>query len=201
MAARLQAPWLCDYLPTDPLEAALPPGDCSQWCRESLAQRADYRSWQWILGRLNESSLDEAQGLTGHLIPAWSAAAPLHPIWLKHLSLIASTQREGELRQLRSQMARALQGYGNQICVEVQAAAIQTETSLNRAVLAAEQISAIEEQLERTRQLMELGQADEAEEARWLLRLQQARLTRLARLGDAKQSEIEMHRLMGHWDR
>jgi outer membrane protein TolC len=201
MAARMQAPWLCDYLPADSLDATLPPGDCSNWCRDALAQRADYRSWQWILSRMNESSVQEVQGLINQLIPAWTAAIPLHPIWLKHLSLGLGSQSEGDVRQLRSQMARALQGFGNHICAEVQTAAIQAETALKRAALAQEQLLPVEEQLERASQLAEIGQGDEAEQARWVLRRQQAQLNILARRGEAKQAELEMRRLMGFWDR
>src|SRR5690606_21764854 len=120
--------------------------------------------------------------------------------WLRHLSFRFVSRRSSELGQLQSQMARAIEGLANQICGDVQTAATQLETALVRVELAEEQLEQIDEQLLRVEQLGELGQSRAADESRWTLRRQQVLGERLARLGEAKQAELELHRLMGHWD-
>jgi|GEM_PF-2442370 len=200
MASRLQASWLCNYRPADVLTAALPAGNCEQWCRDALAHRADYQAWQQIRCLLDEASVPEAQRLIEQLIPAWTAGAPLQASWLRHLSFRFVSRRSSELGQLQSQMSRAVQGLADQICGEVQAAAQQLETALVRAELAEQQLAQIDEQLQRVQQLAEIGQTQAAEESRWTLRRQQVLGERLARLGEAKQAELELQRLMGYWD-
>lgn len=201
MASRLQAPWLCDYVPQDPLTATLPAGECDQWCCAALAQRADYRSWQVIARTMNDASLPEVQQLLKQLVPGWSnGAAGGHPL-VRSLQLRLLLRRSDQLGQLRSQIYRALEGFANHICAGVQTAAIQLETALQRAELAQSQSDPIDEQLSRVRQRIEIGEASEAEASRWLLRSNQVRLQQLLRHGEAKQAELEMRRLLGYWDR
>jgi hypothetical protein len=201
MAARLQAPWLCDYIPQDPLTAALPAGGCDQWCSAALAQRADYRSWQVIASTLDDATLPEVQQLVEQLIPGWAAgAAGGHPL-LRSLQLKLIARRTDPLGNLRSQLYRALEGFASHICSEVQTAAIRLETALQRSELAQEQSDPIDEQLNRARQRIAIGEISEAEESQWLLRSNQAHLQQLLRGGEAKQAELEMRRLLGYWDR
>lgn len=200
MALRLQAPWLCNYRPGDELHPALPSGDCEQWCREALAHRADYQAWLQIRCLLDAATLPEAQQLIAQLIPAWTVGAPIQNTWLRMLPFRWAVRRSGELGQLQSQLAQAVQGLASQICGDVQTAAQQLQTALARAELAEQQLTQIDEQLQRVRQLAEIGQTQAAEEARWTLRRQQALGERLVRTGEAKQAELELQRLMGFWD-
>jgi len=200
MASRLQAPWLCSYRPADSLHPALPDGVCEQWCQDALAQRADYQAWQQVRCRLDETSLPEAQQLLDQLIPAWTPGVPAPSSWLRQLTFRWAVRRSGELGQLQSQLSRAVQGLASQICGEVQSATQQLQTALARVELADQQLKQLDEQLQRVHQLAEIGQAQAADEAHWTLRRQQVLGERLVRLSEAKQAELELLRLMGHWD-
>ncbi len=138
--------------------------------------------------------------MIAQLIPAWTVGAPIQNTWLRMLPFRWAVRRSGELGQLQSQLAQAVQGLASQICGEVQTAAQQLQTALARAELAEQQLTQIDEQLQRVRQLAEIGQTQAAEEARWTLRRQQALGERLVRTGEAKQAELELQRLMGFWD-
>lgn len=200
MASRLQASWLCSYQPADVLVPELPTGDCEQWCREALAHRADYQAWQQIRCLLDEASLSEAQQLVEQLIPAWTAGVPTPSSWLRQLTFRFAAKRNGELGQLQTQLSRAIQGLANQICSEVQSAAQQLQTALERVDLVEQQLEQIDIQLQRVQQLAEIGQSQSADQSRWTLRRQQLLGERLVRMSEAKQAELELLRLMGYWD-